>query len=324
MLRNVILLLVTLCSLALLGCNGAGVMGREQKLVIYAPVEPVLAQSLTEAFHQDYPEIKLQLVQKQEQEELADIVFGEEELLRLYKEEGKLQPLPGTRQERASLWGDTQGYWQNFFYDPAVLLINQGYARQVGQRHLRSWSDLERLPQGRIVLENLTNTDSTRSFLSSFASRWGEQETMLTLTKIDKHVDQYVQLPFTPVRMVAVGDADIAITRGSNVVKYLESSFPAYVVVPVEGTPVNLYGLALLEQCRDVATAKILFKWLQQDAEQSMAAQEQDTGYLFLANLADHAVTPKQLWQNSEYLNLEQIQKLSEQWLQSVRFRARS
>ena len=320
MLRNVILTILGLVSLLALGCSNQA-MNLDKELIIYAPVEPVLADSLRQAFSLAHPEVRLQLV-SQQQEYQADLVLAGEELLRQYKEEAKLQCL--THQPQGGLWGDEEGYWENFFYDPAVLLINQHFARQVGQKHLRSWSDLARLEQGRIVVENLTNSASTRNFLGSWASYQGEEEAMTSLGKLDRHISQYVQLPFSPVRMVAVGDADIAITRQSYLAKYLESSCPAYVVLPQEGTPVNLYGVALLSQCRNVATAQLFFNWLRKEACQSMAAQEQETGYLFLANLQGQAVTPKQLWQNSEYLNLEQLQKLSEQWLQSVRFGARS
>ncbi len=321
MLRNVILLVLGLATMLVLGCNNQAI-SRDKKLVVYAPVEPVLAESVKQAFAQAHPEIKLELVYKQEGQAQSDVILAGEEQLRDYKAKGQLLCLEA-RQEEA-LWGDKDGYWQNFFYDPAVLLINQSFARQVGQRHLRSWSDVERLERGRLVVENLTNSSSTLNFLGSWASRYGEAETIQDLKAMDQRVEQYVQLPFTPVRMVAVGDADIAITRQSYLAKYLESSFPAYVVLPAEGTPVDLYGLAIFSQCRELAAAKTFLTWLQQDAYQALNARGQETGYSFLTKTADQAVTPELLWQNSEYLNLEQIQELSEQWLQSVRFGVRS
>ena len=319
MLQKLFLLFIVAASLFNQGCSGG--VSQQQQLGIYAPVDQELAEAVGEAFRQAHPEIKLQLYYKPQQELEADLLLGAEELLRSYQQEDKLQPQK-PHQELASLWGDSRGYWQNFFYDPVVLLINQHFARQVGQHHVRSWADVAGLDRGRIVFENLTNSSSTRNFLGSLASQQGEEKTMALLSRLDQRVVQYVKLPFTPVRMVAVGDADIALTRQSYVAQYLESCFPAYMVLPREGTPVNLYGLAILSHCQNPVAAKVFLNWLRQDALQAMVAQEQETGYGFLLNLESAAA--QQLWQNSEYLSLEQEKILSDQWLQSVRFGVRS
>ena len=137
------------------------------------------------------------------------------------------------------------GYWYGVFYDPAVLLVNQNFARRAGQENIRTWEDLLKIRGIRIALENLSDTESTRSFLYAFASHWGEDNALGYLRELHKNIPQYAKFPFTSIRMAATGDADIAITRSSFIFQYLENSFPAYVAKPVEGTPVNLYASPL-------------------------------------------------------------------------------
>ena len=61
--------------------------------------------------------------------------------------------------------------------------------------------------------------------------------------------------------MAATGDADIAITRSSFIFQYLENSFPAYVPKPVEGTPVNLHGVAIAAAGGSYLAALDFVRW---------------------------------------------------------------
>ena len=58
----------------------------------------------------------------------------------------------------------SNGCWYGVFYDPAVLLVNQNFARRAGQENIRTWEDLLKIRGIRIALENLSDTESTRSF----------------------------------------------------------------------------------------------------------------------------------------------------------------
>ena len=86
------------------------------------------------------------------------------------------------------------------------------------------------------------------------------------------------EIAFTPVRMAAVGDADVAITRRSYVFKYLESNFPAYVVYPEEGTPVNLYGVGMLKESRAAKECGAFASWLLTDSDMRRACPSQNMG----------------------------------------------
>ena len=49
--------------------------------------------------------------------------------------------------------------------------------------------------------------------MSSFASKMGEEVFLNYMRSINSFINPICKFPFTPVRMAAVGDADVAITR---------------------------------------------------------------------------------------------------------------
>lgn len=95
--------------------------------------------------------------------------------------------------------------------------------------------------------------------------------------------------------MAAVGDADVAITRQSYVFKYLENKFPAYVVYPKEGTPVNLFCVGLFKNTADDLQGLKVMEWLMTSEQVQAIAQENATGYLSCSRAALTRLLPMQI-----------------------------
>ena len=142
------------------------------------------------------------------------------------------------------------------------------------------------------------------------------------MRSINRFINQYAKFPFTPVRMAAVGDADIAITRQSYVSKYLENNFPAYVIIPKEGTPADLFGVAVYKECKHKKEATDFINWIIADEEVNTLSQKIDTGYMFLLpnGMNGALANTDNLWLNTKYQTTEEQEKLALHWLQTVRF----
>ena len=248
MLRIFLLALVTMLSLlATAGC-GSGADSKPpaatRTLRLYSELDSKFTQDLVESFNKINKDglVVQFLGELKPGEPLPDMVLAEQRTLYGLKQQHKLKStqldlaakLPAKLQ-------DKDGSWYGIFYDPAVLLVNQYFARTIGQSSLKGWTDLENNEQLRVAMENLSDSISTQNFLGALADHMGETTSLNYLWNINRFVGQYAKFPFTSIRMTAVGDADVAITRQSYVFKYLENKFPAYVVHPKEGTPVNLY-----------------------------------------------------------------------------------
>ena len=255
--------------------------------------------------------------------ELPDVVLAEQRTLAGLKRQGRLKPVAFADGDRLpQKFRDADLSWYGVFYDPIVFLINQQYARTVGQANICSWQDLAGKEQLRIALENLSDSNSTQNFLAGLADRFGEDESLEYLGNINRFIGQYSKFPFTPVRMAAVGDADVAITRQSYVFKYLENKFPAYVVYPKEGTPVNLFCVGLFKNTTDDLQGLKVMEWLLTSEQVQAIAQENATGYLFLflRGFDEAAADGDKIWLNSSYLEPVKQDGLTNKWLSKVRF----
>lgn len=327
MLRIIVLALVAVATL-LMGCGLGGEQApkaAEATLCLYSELDNKFTQDLVESFNKQNKEgLKLRFIgELKEGEPLPDLVLAEQQTLYGLKKQHKLQAVQFALAEKLpGKLRDKDNYWFGIFYDPTVFLINQYYARTIGQSNLKGWTDLENNEKLRIAMQNLTDSNSTKNFLGAFADTMGETTSLNYLWNINRFVGQYAKFPFTSIRMTAVGDADVAITRQSYVFKYLENKFPAYVVHPREGTPVNLYCVGMFAGCKKEKAAQQFMDWLLSSGKVQAAAQANNTGFMFIfpRGLDERPVNEEKLWLNVSYLDSAKQEALLNRWLERVRF----
>ena len=327
MLRIIVLALVAVATL-LTGCGLGGEQApkaAEATLCLYSELDNKFTQDLVESFNKQNKEgLKLRFIgELKEGEPLPDLVLAEQQTLYGLKKQHKLQAVHFALAEKLpGKLRDKDNCWFGIFYDPTVFLINQYYARTIGQSNLKGWTDLENNEKLRIAMQNLTDSNSTKNFLGAFADTMGETTSLNYLWNINRFVGQYAKFPFTSIRMTAVGDADVAITRQSYVFKYLENKFPAYVVHPREGTPVNLYCVGMFAGCKKEKAAQQFMDWLLSSGKVQAAAQANNTGFMFIfpRGLDERPVNEEKLWLNVSYLDSAKQEALLNSWLERVRF----
>lgn len=327
-LKLLLLGLLFIAGLALLsGCGSEDkpAVQAQEELTLYSELDNNFTQDIVNAFNKEQKnKLNIKVIYELKQgEAMPDLVLAEQRTLSGFKHQGSLQPVAFAAGDMLpEKFRDSELFWYGVFYDPTVFLINQQYARTIGQANLCSWKDLEANEQIRIAMENLSDSNSTQNFLACFAEHFGETTTLNYLWNINRFIGQYAKFPFTPIRMAAVGDADLAITRQSYVFKYLESKFPAYVVQPKEGTPINLYCVGMAKTCKDTNKALGFMEWLLTSGKVQTIAQEDATGYLFIfpRGMEEPAVEADKLWINSSYLDADKQEALTNKWLSKVRF----
>lgn len=294
-------------------------------ITVYSELDHKFTEELLQSFNEanDKKLLARAVYELKADEPEPDVALAEQRTLNGLKLAGKLKPAAFAAGDRLpEKLRDDDLYWYGVFYDPVVFLVNQQFARVIGQRSLTGWSDLENNERLRIAMENLSDSSSTQNFLGAFADALGETTSLNYLWNINRFVGQYAKFPFTPVRMTAVGDADLAITRQSYVFKYLENKFPAYVVQPKEGTPVNLYCMGIFKNCSEDVQALAFMEWLLADEKVQAVSQANNTGFLFLfpRGLSGGAVDASKLWLNKSYLQPAAQDALTKKWLERVRF----
>ena len=294
-----------------------------KEIVLYSELDNKFTEDLLQEFNKEHKgKVTARAIYEIKQGEAdPDVVLAEQRTLNGLWRQGRLQAVPvAAGKSLPAKLRHKDNLWYGIFYDPAVLLVNQQFARTVGQSRLHSWQDLEYIETQRIAMENLSDSNSTQNFLGAFADAKGETTSLNYLWNINRFVEKYAKFPFTPVRITAVGDADVAITRQRYVLKYLESKFPAYVVFPKEGTPVNLYGTGVFKNCNKVEYASDLVEWLLTDEKVQAVSQADATGYMFFFPSGGEAPDMDKLWLNQSYLTQREQEALTNRWLGRVRF----
>ncbi len=322
MFRKCLMPLLLICTLLIAACGGESGTTKAKNLILYSHLDKKFTDALVQMYNAEHDKISITAIYELKQDTpKPDLYLADGTALEAYANDNKLKSVLFSAGDSIPVnFKHADSLWYGAFYDPAVLLVNQQYARKIGQKRIRSWSDLENYRDVRITMENLTNDNNTIAFLGALASKMGENVAMNYLWNINHFITQYSKFSFTPVRMVAVGDADIAITRQSYVSQYLENHFPAYIVYPSEGTPITLYGAGVAVETTETAAATAFIEWLIADDDAKRVAHT--TGYMFLLpqGIKKHAVNPKHLWLNTRYLRPEQQEYLTSRWLDTVRF----
>lgn len=328
MLRIFIVFLISLVLGMGTGCIFENNGSSSKELILYSVLEPEFTQELLDTYNKKYQKnknfIPVKAIYKlEESKDKPDMVLGPSLLLATLKQEGKLQTSSCNAGELIPFdFKDVEGYWTGIFYDPLVFVINQQFARKVGQKNLLGWNDIENLNDARFTMENLNNSLGTMNLLGALAGHMGEQSAITYMWNANRNVVQYTKFPFSSIRLVATGEADMTVTVQSMVSKYLENEFPAYVVYPIEGSPANLYGIAAFRDSENTYGNQAFMEWLIKDDQVKVISQKQDTGFIYLVQEGklNPIADPRKVWINRDYLTREKLEALTNQWVEKVRF----
>ena len=307
------------------GCSSFNTAGPKNTVKVYTTLDKRFIETLCGKFSESLPKdqkIAFEISNKENELAQADCIFSEATFLQQKSTGDSLQKI---RAEFADLLPeqlkDPEEKWITVFYDPAVILVNQSYSRKIGQQQILHWADLPKQTGAQIVMQNLSDNESTIQFLAAMSSRMGQNEFIAYFKQVRPLIKQYAKFPITPVRMAATGDADIAVTRRSYVFKYLQNDFPAYILTPEEGSPVNLYGVGILQNSKKQKEITALINWILQASEARTLLMTTRSGYLPILPQGEkgQAVSMNTLWTNTFYKDRQMLEKLTGDWLREIR-----
>ena len=323
--RKLFVTVLACLAFLLAGCSRFSAAGPAQTVKVYTTLDKTFVEALCGRFTESLPQDKkivFAVSDKEDALEQADCIISGSTLLQQKAAAGSLQKV---RAEFADLLPaelkDKEEKWVTLFYDPAVLLINQVYSRKAGQQQILHWSDVPGQKDARVVMENLSDNESTVLFLAAMSSRMGHDECLAYFRQIRPLIRQFAKFPITPIRMTATGDADIAITRRSHVFKYLQNDFPAYILIPEEGTPVNLFGIGLSQNSKRQKEINAFIDWFLGSSEARTLLMTTRSGYLPVLPKGENgqAVNRDALWTNTFYKNGQALDQLAADWLREIR-----
>ncbi len=215
--------------------------------------------------------------------------------------------------------------WTGLWYDPIVFAANRDFLKKLPQQPAK-WADLTAAPGVRFVMTDFLASAETASLLYSMAAANGEAETLAYTAKLHPGIVQYAKFLATPSRMTGLGEADIAITVQSEAIRYINDGFPLQIIVPADGTAINITGAALAAGAPQAAEAGRFIDWLTGDDAQRVLKKNMA---FFIPTHPENAFAKdynaRQImpFPAKTVLSPEQKAKLLDKWVQTVRLSSR-
>ena len=295
------------------------------------PIEPlsILAQE-----YEKNQNVRINLVPLSEQDLLtritvkstepsADIIIANQAVLEKVKKSNAL--LPYTSEQTDIIpkrFKDENNSWTGLWYDPIVFAANQDFLKNLSKVPSK-WNDITQDSKYRICLTDFLAAEATANLLYTLIAVNGEAQTFTYLNKIHGQIVQYPKFLATPVRMVGMGEADIAIATQSETLRYIHNDFPIKIIYPEDGTAFLLTGVGLLAGTQQQVVAKQFIDWLLQDTAQNILKQN---NFYFIPtnpetlNYKQYATKNIKLWVNKENFTTKQKSQLLDKWVKTVRF----
>jgi len=298
------------------------------------PIEPLslLAQEYEKKQH-----VRINLIPLSEQDLLAhialtntehraDIMIANQAVLEKAKKSNAL--LAYTSEQTDIIperFKEENNFWTGLWYDPIVFAVNQDFIKSI-QKEPNKWNDITQDSKNRVCITDFLAAEASANLLYSLIAENGETQTFAYLNKIHGQIVQYPKFLATPVRMVGMGEADIAIATQSETLRYIHNNFPIKIIYPEDGTAFLLTGVGLLVGTEQQVAAKQFIDWLLQNTAHNILAQ--NNFYVIptnpeTLNYKQYATKNIKLWESKEKFTTAQKSQLLDKWVKTVRFAAK-
>lgn len=241
-------------------------------------------------------------------EELSPLV-GERVLKPLVTESSDMLP-PGLH--------EADYYWTGLWVDPYVLVVNRPYSRQVGQLALQDWQDILHRTKPVVAICDPIAVPETAAFFYAWASQRDPSDVHEELTALHVLTKQYSRFAATPVKMVGMGDSNVAVSLASTVLLNKDKQYPLYTYRPDAGAPVRVIAVAVVED-QHADSYSDLIDWLL-GAPALHRSLTDICGWLPVQDAVAEPETAAAWWVNTKYLERDKQQVFMRTWLERVRF----
>lgn len=295
------------------------------------PIEPlaILAQE-----YEKKQNIRINLIPLSEQDLLtritlnktepsADIIIANQAILEKASKSNVL--LPYTSEQTDIIperFKDENNSWTGLWYDPIVFAANQDFLKNIPKVPSK-WNDITQESKYRLCMTDFLAAEASANLLYTLIAVNGEAQTFSYLNKIHGQIVQYPKFLATPVRMVGMGETDIAIATQSETLRYIHNNFPIKIIYPEDGTAFLLTGVGVLVGTKQETGAKQFIDWLLQDTAHNILAK--NNFYFIPTNpetliYKQYATKNINLWESKENFTTEQKSQLLDKWVKIVRF----
>lgn len=251
-----------------------------------------------------------------------DLIWSSEYVLRKLQKEKALSAHISEQTDIVSpQFKDEDGFWTGTWYLPIVFAVEEGYYEENNGK-INTWWDLLK-NNSRIAMTDFISADLPAELLYSMVEIRGEDQTWLYLRHLQNHIVQYAKYLSTPVRLLALNKADIAIADAGTVRNYMAEGLPIRMIYPTDGTAYYLYAFGITKKSTKKKEAGAFMDWVL--AGNAFVYQYKNRQYFYYTGEPEKQVADSHghelvLWQTKKNYTREGEQELIAKWLEDVRF----
>lgn len=252
----------------------------------------------------------------------ADLVLGSQGTLEKLRLLGFLKAVSTEQTDIIpAQFKDPDQYWTGLWFDPIVFTASRDSL--LSSKPLPSnWSDLGKQQEWKVSMTDFLAADASANLLYTLTMDKGELQTLALLRDIHPRVIKYAKFLSTPVRMVGMGECDLAVAVQSETMRYQAENFPVIMIYPEDGTAYLLTGGALIKDADQVSESLQFLDWLlQHEAHLTL----EKNGYYFtsvnpeLKKYRDYRQQEVKVFRKGVFYTPEERRKLLDKWVQTVR-----
>lgn len=251
-----------------------------ENIIVYTTLPADVIGGLALEYERNY-DVSVQIRQISENElkaalqekkiEPGALVFSEASFL----EQNKQAFMPVITEQTDMLrkqFHEADGLWTGLWFDPIVFAVN----RDNNLPKLESWSDLTRKESSfRLGIADFILSDQAALPFYYTVQEMEEGPAFEFWRQLHPKITQYAKFFATPVRMVALGEADLSIVFQSEALRYIQDGFPISTIQPQPSTPYMLFGMAAVQAKEGCSEKKLQFiEWLMLDTPQYLLEQK--------------------------------------------------
>lgn len=201
--------------------------------------------------------------QKGDEMEGVDLLLTSQDNLALAARQGYLRPYVTEGVDLvADQFKDIDSLWVGLWYDPVVFVYNEKFFLRQG-REIQTWQKLIEPNQGfGLVMTDFVAARGAANIFYNFVEGYGVDEAISMFSKLKPYVVQYAKFLATPVRLVAVGSADMAIANYSDAAQSIADKYPIKIAFPRDGSPYYLMGIGIIKDTKKETEVNHFIDWL--------------------------------------------------------------
>lgn len=198
----------------------------------------------------------------------ADLIVADSQLLEKIAQKGVLAGNISEQEDIvAERFKSPVNQWIGIWYDPIVFCYNLDYVKN-NWYVPTSWEKVAQMPQLKIAMTDFTVASASSNVLYSLIENKGDEYTFVLLKNMHAKVERYAKYLSTPVRMVGMAEADVAIAVQSEALRYIHDGYPLTIIYPADGTTYRLTAAGILTASRQQEESADFIKWLLGDEVQ--------------------------------------------------------